>query len=290
MYERIAKRVGLPVEQVRAGMYALEHKARGILRPLGLYRHRMEARLESAVYSLMQKQKNYVLRHAEQLPAFREKGIRYVDSKALQNDLNDMMQNLPHTKDIVKNLYSNGALVLLKSGSRVVKELGLAKLGIEWSLTNKGAVQWLSRLTNLHLSDRDGSITHTTKLGIIDVIKQGAEQGLSYTELSKRINELDSTLFSRSRAELIATNTIGEAYEQGNRLPVQEASELGAVVEKLWQTVEDLKVTDECMENMNEGWIPLNQPHSSGDMNPLRADNPRCRCTELYRILDKTGS
>lgn len=289
MYENLAKRLGIPVEEVRAAMWELERKARGILRPMGVYRHKMETRLENRLYTLLGKQQDYILKHLPELSIFKQKGVRVIEKKALINDLNDLMRNLPHRKAIAENIYDHGALVTMKAGARSVKDYGLAKLGIEWDLGHPAAVAFLRDMSYLHLSERAGSINAHTNDTIRSIITEGAQAGQTYTEMAAAIRALDSTLFSRSRAQLIATNTMGRAYEFGNREPLREAHERGNNVEKSWATVNDDKVTEECAANEEEGWIPFEQAHKSGDQNPLRSGNPRCRCTELYRVLDRAG-
>jgi hypothetical protein len=290
MYEKLAERIGIPVEEVRAAMWELERKARGITRPMGVYRHRMETRLENKLLTLLHKQQDYVLKHLQALSIFKQKGIRVIQRKELINDLNDLMRNLPHRKDIAQQIYDHGALVTMKAGQRSVKDYGLAKLGIEWDLGHPAAVSFLRDMSYLHLSQRAGSIDATTQNAIRDIIMNGAQAGQTYTEMAGAIRALDETIFSRTRAQLIATNTLGKAYEFGNREPLREAHDRGNNVEKLWQTVEDDKVTEECAANEDEGWIPFEQAHKSGDQQPLRSGNPRCRCTELYRILERTGT
>ena len=274
----------MPVEEARAGLWRLEHKA--ARRPNGKYLNRMERRMAKEIHGLLMKQLEYVLRHAAALTVFK-KGIRRVARKELDTELADLTRNLPHAKALAQNMARYGALVMLKGARSRIQKLKLGQFGISFDLSNRHAVDWLSGITNLHLSTQNGSITRTTQDGIIKVITQGAQEGLTYGEMSKRIQALgDAGLFSPARAELIATRTIAEGYEFGNRQPVNEAKERGLRVQKLWQTVEDEKVTPECEANQEEGWLELDEGHASGEQNPPRLGNPRCRCSEAYRVLD----
>lgn len=287
MYETLSKKIGLPVETVRKAMWNLEHKARGLLRPNGLFLHRMEARCEKQLQVLLDKQLEYVLRHTAELSAFKQKGIRRIDTKALDTELRDLTNNLPHTKEIVYTMARYSSVVMLKGANSRIQKLKLGQFGISFNLTNNPAKQFLSGLTTLHLSDREGSITRTTKSGIIKVISDGVQEGLSYGDMAKRITALgEAGVFSPARAQLIATRTVGEGYEFGNRQPMNEARDKGLRVQKSWITVGDEKVTDECAANEEEEWLELEEAHSSGDQNPPRLGNPRCRCTEGYRVLD----
>ena len=275
MYENLAKKIGLPVEQVRKAMWNLEHKARGLLRPNGLYLHRMETRMEKQMKQLLDKQLEYVVRHTAELSVFQQKGIRRVDTKALDNELRDLTYNLPHKKEMVSTMARYSSLVMLKGANARINKLRLAKFGISFDLTNHNAVNFLSGLTTLHLSDKDGSITRTTKNGIIKVISEGVQEGLSYGEMATRIRELgDAGVFSAARAQTIATNTIAEGYEFGNREPMVDAQDKGLRVQKSWVTVGDDKVTEECAANEEEEWLELDEAHDSGDQNPPRLGNP----------------
>ena len=64
-------------------------------------------------------------------------------------------------------------------------------------------------------------------------------------------------------------------------MPAQDLADHGIEMEKQWSSMKDDKVSDGCNANELDGWIPISQPHSSGDMHPLRF--PGCRCDELYR-------
>lgn len=89
------------------------------------------------------------------------------------------------------------------------------------------------------------------------------EQNLSYTEVAKNIQKLDQTLFSLNRAKLIATNETGKAYEHGNYVPMKEAANQGATVEKKRLTVHDDRVTASCRTNEAQGRIGINEQRQS---------------------------
>ena len=61
----------------------------------------------------------------------------------------------------------------------------------------------------------DGSINKTTFTRIREILADGIFDGKSYTEMGADIyKQLDSGVFSPKRAELIAINRVGNAYEQ----------------------------------------------------------------------------
>lgn len=84
-----------------------------------------------------------------------------------------------------------------------------------------------------------------------------------------------------SRAHLVAVTEVGDAYEHGNEIVVNDLAAAGLRMEKKWDTIGDGRVSDGCRENEQAGWIPIDEEFPSGDMRPLRF--PGCRCTALYR-------
>jgi len=116
------------------------------------------------------------------------------------------------------------------------------------------------------------------------IITKSLDEGWSYNKTSQVIRE-KFTDFSRYRAQLIATNEAAQAYEAGNRIFIDGLSDMGVNMEKMWNNSGDEKVTDGCIQNTDDGWIPLNQEHSSGHQNPPRFVS--CRCFETYREAKK---
>ena len=147
-----------------------------------------------------------------------------------------------------------------------------------FDLANPRAVKWFK--------DTGGSINYikdiqaTTKTQLKTLITNAVDTGQSYGKTAKLITEKFDE-FSRSRAQMIAINETGNAYESGSRMLVDTVAEQGIIMQKRWMTSEDNDVTPECEANGLERWIPLNQEHLSGHQQPLRF--PRCRCFEDYR-------
>lgn len=131
-------------------------------------------------------------------------------------------------------------------------------------------------------------INETTRDYLRTVIRGGVDEGWSHNRIAKAITDryVDFAVgrpqeHIESRAHLIAVTETGNAYEAGNRIVIQDLQDAGLKMEKKWSTIGDDRVSDGCRENEREGWIPVDEPHASGDMHPLRF--PGCRCTELYR-------
>lgn len=113
-------------------------------------------------------------------------------------------------------------------------------------------------MRDLHLSDRDGSISRTTKSELQKIIADGVQEGLSYSSIASQIRETDPFVFSKSRAELIAVNEVGRAYGFGTHEPSRVLVEdEGYTMEKKWNSSHDDRVRKTHAENASAGWIPF---------------------------------
>jgi len=132
------------------------------------------------------------------------------------------------------------------------------------------------------------NVNETTKGYIRTIIGNGLDDGWSYDKLAKSLIErFDEFAIGKpqkhidSRAHLIAVTEIGNAYESGNYIVADDLRMAGLPMEKSWLTVGDDRVSEGCMANQAQGWIPQEQTFQSGHMHPLRF--PGCRCVALYR-------
>ena len=133
------------------------------------------------------------------------------------------------------------------------------------------------------------AIDATTRDEITRIVTQGMEEGYNYQKVARALadkyDEFGLTVPAgkhiRNRAELIAINEAGEAYETGNRLVIDEMTAVGLEMEMHWSTVGDAKVSEGCIANAAVGWIPVDQPFPSGHQHAPRF--PGCRCAILYR-------
>jgi hypothetical protein len=158
---------------------------------------------------------------------------------------------------------------------------------------------WAAKYVKEHGADLVTRIDETTKGQIRTIIHQAVDEGWSYNRTSKTMIEQFKNYYSpdstwafdaprpqehiKDRASLIAVTETGQAYEEGSSQMVQGLSDRGLTVEKSWLDVGDERVCDLCSGNADDGWIPIDEPHSSGDMYPLA--HPGDRCTELYRVV-----
>jgi hypothetical protein len=124
-------------------------------------------------------------------------------------------------------------------------------------------------------------IQDTTATSIKSLVTNALENGWSYGKTATALRKLFDGPISRRRAELIAVTETAKAYEAGNRAFADSLKDEGVVMEKMWMNTDDQKVSDGCKANHQDGWIPLDQEHDSGDQEPPRF--PGCRCWEIYR-------
>ena len=252
----------------------------------GKYMLAQERRLQARLNTLLKVQMKYCVEILTDLPSLREAGIQK-NSASDNNYLDEKLRSLPAVGRIAETIVAIAKPTLNKGGQKSVKELELGKFGISFSLKHPDAVDYLNTKQRLLLSDYKGTITYTTKNNIKRIVTKGLEEGKAYTELAKDIKmQGEAGVFSRARAELIASHELGEAYNAGQKIPVDEliGKYPGIKVEKIWLTVGDDAVTPECEANGDEGWIDYNSDFSSGDPYPPRTDHPRCRCSWSQRI------
>ena len=171
-------------------------------------------------------------------------------------------------------------------------EAGAAAIGRQleidtaFDLTNPRAVEYLSE----HGAEWVSGINDTTRDRIRTILRDGAAEGASYTEIANRIGEMfrefagpssvvDILLEgrARSRAEIVSITELGQAYEAGNLIVVQDLTAAGLEMQKAWKTVNDDRVDqDICAANQAQGWIAVEDAFQSGHMTPL--GHPIYRC------------
>lgn len=127
-----------------------------------------------------------------------------------------------------------------------------------------------------HAGEMISGINETTKKEINGLLNQAFNNQLNKKELLEKLQT--SFAFSKYRANMIANNEVGTAYIQGTVKQHQELMKrTGIEGRKYWQTSNDDKVSDICMDNQNQDWIPFNQDFFSGHFCPLGHVNCRCK-------------
>jgi hypothetical protein len=177
------------------------------------------------------------------------------------------------------------AKALELGGIAMFAELGMK---VSFSLSNPRAVDYLKD----YGAELVKGINETTRDTLQTLITQATEEGWSYKKTAEaiiaRFDEFavgTGQAHIDSRAHLIAVTETGNAYEQGNFIVAQDLQDAGLTMEKSWSTVGDVKVSEGCKTNEAEGWIGIDQAHSSGHQRPLRF--PGCRCEERYRMKEE---
>lgn len=175
--------------------------------------------------------------------------------------------------DMLDALRDAGESALIAGANVAIEQF---KTDVSFDLHNPRAVAYMKEhgaALIKHIDDETRSLINT-------VLTEGIANGWSYDQIGRAIHDRYEDM-SKARAERIAVHETGMAYEKGNRIVADDLSDGGLDMEHAWLTVGDSHVEQECLDNEAEGWIPLDQPFSSGDSEPLAHNG--CRCTALYR-------
>lgn len=169
---------------------------------------------------------------------------------------------------------------LYKLWARYIKKL--TDWWVDLSLINLKAIKRIQDIEKI----QSKFILETSQEEAKRVIADWIFDWKSYTQIAEDIITKTSVWFlSPKRAELIAINTVGNAYEQWRKEAVQQLKNSWMQVRKYRSTVNDDKVTEECKENQDKWWIWFNEAWPSWDTEAPRQKNPRCRCTTNYEVI-----
>ena len=124
----------------------------------------------------------------------------------------------------------------------------------------------LTRLTG------DFSATSVNRLR--DAIADAWDAGGSFEQIVTAIRETFET-FSSTRAEMIAQTEVNDAYNHGR---IDTAARAG-FDEKSWDP--DGEACPICMDNVDAGWIGIDEDFPSGDFAPTA--HPNCDCSIDFR-------
>lgn len=120
-----------------------------------------------------------------------------------------------------------------------------------------------------------GTIEQTTRDMIRQAIAKAMEQDQSLTGIADMLQT--TYAFSPERADLIARTEVGNAQGTGAWIG---AKAVGMKAKK-WLKSNDEGICALCDANAAQGWIPIDQPFTSGAQAPLQ--HPRCRCDQAYK-------
>ncbi len=202
-----------------------------------------------------------------------------------------------HEFDAVANLTSEAMQLAIQIGikeamltgsSQILTELSVQ---LKFDLEDPRAVAYLED----HGAALVAGINETTRDAINSILVDGVKENLSYGQIAKNIKDKFAEFsepsplgHTRNRAELVADTELGNAFENTRKMIADTLTQGGINLEKFWLTMDDDRVSEDCLANENEGWIQVGQDHQSGDSEPLA--HPGCRCTELYRRLTQVSA
>ena len=154
-----------------------------------------------------------------------------------------------------------------RTGQKTLKQLGISA---KFSLTNEPIIDYYVRRQDLIIT----SVDNTTKSFLANQITKGLNQGLSVGEMVKEIRSQYKD-FTDYRAErIVRTETQKTAGDMSWRTAKYNGSEQK-------HSIIGGRACEDCIANDAEGWIPMNESFSSGDM--TEPFHPNCMCTVLYQ-------
>lgn len=149
------------------------------------------------------------------------------------------------------------------------KSWGIAvKASVTFELTNQQYIDALDNQANYLLNQ--SSIDDTTRQQLIDLIDQGAQDGLTYDEIAQLIDSSFADI-APWRADMIARTELANAMGSANLATMKENN----VTTKEWVAAGD-HPCPVCEENESAGEVPVNEPFPSGDES--EPAHPRCEC------------
>ena len=239
-----------------------------------------EKQLEKAAINLFKEQKAELIDRLQKL----KKHFKEADPEKDFDDIMDWV--FLNTGENFENVsYSTIAAAMASGGNDILAEIGME---INFNIKNQAAEQYLISVS----ADLITNINETTRSKAKDIVVKGFEEGKSYDNIADELIDMYDGFgikkpqkHIKTRAHLIAVTEVGEAYEHGGFITAKDIEEYGVKMEKFWANSGDDRVSDGCKANTADGWIPIDQPHTSGHQKPLRF--PGCRCYEKYRRAKK---
>jgi uncharacterized protein with gpF-like domain len=256
-----------PMEKKMARQVALWFRQLGpkVVRVLRVHRQRVEM--------------NALMREGGGAPLLRE-ALSYADWAILVSSLlNDESYQLQKVID-------SGVNMAMVSGFKAVTDdMGFA---MAFGVTDPRALAYARG----HAAGQVTRINQTTMKRLNTTIVHALENGHSWQRLARAIEaQFDDfagpPLFPSkkffSRAQAVAAYEIGNAYEHGSKMAIEQIMAAGNYdMEKKWLNAGDGNVRPNHVQNGGAGWLPYHADWPSGEGDP--PTDPGCRCTIVYQI------
>lgn len=180
--------------------------------------------------------------------------------------------------DALRRMLLTSALSGVETG---VGQLDTIGFGVDWTLVNEQARQWVLGVNPEQLAGKVKELFDQVQLTSMRTLRQEIagwiETGEALPDLVKRLEPT----FGRQRAELIASTEVTRAYAEGNR---QAWAEAGIVEKREWRTAADERVCPICGP-LHKQQAGLNEAFEGGIDNPPA--HPRCRCWIVPVIAER---
>lgn len=253
-----------------------------------------ETLLSTKLQKIFKKQEKVLM---ENLPALIEKPFKINQSLYRLETIWGNLYKKDNNSDPLQYLRDEmGVGEEIEATQKVVEKVGEKGYKRQWErfkeiLINAGFGFSIAEIQNYsklfgetNLSDYKGAITRTTKEKVLTTIKEGLDNNLTYTELSKEITKVSKELFWANRAKLIAVTELWKAYEYWAHLPIQKMKDAWFVMMKKWETCHDSRVRPAHSAAEAEGRVEDDFVYSHGYA--YAWSEPRCRCTMFYERKD----
>lgn len=184
-------------------------------------------------------------------------------------------------RDALVDMLTDGVLLGADVGRQQVEViLGVGKApvvvgGVDWDMINVNALRWVTGSGQMggglgggYANALAETMSATTETGLRTIFGEWISNNLSYRQL---VQQLDRTVFGRTRAEMISVTECTRAYAQGTL----ESYRGSRVVKRVrWQAVGDERVCPQCGP-LNQTVALISEGFPGGVMPPRHV---RCRC------------
>ena len=180
-------------------------------------------------------------------------------------------------------LQENIDAALRRGGTSLLADVGMEAIGFD--VRSPVAEDYLARRAGNAIV----GINDSTRSQIRTVLNNATERGWSYTRTADQISDMFDGFSDpsplrhiRNRAEMVAVTEMGEAYETGRQVSMEQVKAQGFDVQKRWSTFGDDRVCEICEPNGAAGWIDSDDLFPGGHERPL--GHPGCRCDMQTRM------